>query len=537
MAYTATELQQYVQDKIMASRLTTWTAQNDISYWRGLQHKYDQQLLDVVELYKNKGKALIDEYKRRLNEMDELISGAGISIVDFKSDMKALVAKALRLADKYRAVRYEIEGRQKGFFVRKPVGTTYYIDFVDGLDTNDGLSITTAWKTLEKYTTVTVRTAGDIAKVRANRTQTKTDANLNFDEDGTGADYIHLKGCSITDDPWGDQSDVRPILNFNNAVYYLDLDADDFWHLYRLEIKNSSSSQVVRIATNIRRTYLENLIIQIGNGYRALTGSGVYQAVIKDCEIKDSLTELMRFDGSFIQFINTTFNARTGGQECMAQLQTSTLEFIDCSMGQTVPFTYLFEQTGNSRVFMRNTKYVGGATSYFHREYEKEDVSWFYLEDRDQTYGAGYIDFPMGTIEKDTTVKTGNASFSAKISPNSYCSLNRPLILEDSLINFPFQVKLSASVQKTLTIKLQANTWTTFPTADELYIEASYYDSASDAGRSTIKSTAVISTADTWTDFSVTLTPQRDGIVYINCYLCKYESGKTVNVNGEVSIS
>jgi len=98
-------------------------------------------------------------------------------------------------------------------------------------------------------------------------------------------------------------------------------------------------------------------------------------------------------------------------------------------------------------------------------------------------------------------------------------------------------VKLSASVQKTLTIKLQANAWTTFPTADELYIEWSYYNNASTADRTTIKTTAVISQADTWTDFSVTLTPQRDGIAYGNVYLKKFESGKTVNVNGEAVVS
>jgi hypothetical protein len=47
----------------------------------------------------------------------------------------------------------------------------------------------------------------------------------------------------------------------------------------------------------------------------------------------------------------------------------------------------------------------------------------------------------------------------------------------------------------------------------------------------------VISVAATWTDFSVTLTPLRDGVVYINVYLKKYESEKTVNVNGEVVVS
>jgi len=102
----------------------------------------------------------------------------------------------------------------------------------------------------------------------------------------------------------------------------------------------------------------------------------------------------------------------------------------------------------------------------------------------------------------------------------------------------PFIIEGTASTEVTITIKMQAeDAWGTYPTADELYIEASYYDSAVDAGRSTVKSTQVISAEDTWTSFTVTCTPLRDGPIYVNVYLKKYEAGKSITVNGEATTS
>jgi hypothetical protein len=157
----------------------------------------------------------------------------------------------------------------------------------------------------------------------------------------------------------------------------------------------------------------------------------------------------------------------------------------------------------------------------------------------------------------------------------------------------------------TITVKVRSlGVWSTYPTASELYIEASYYDSGSDAGRSTVASNDVLSDISTtvdsdsssgqkvlnvasttgfsvgdeilihdggareergvvasiqagvsltlednlvythtaaqgddvakeWFDFDVTMTPLRDGAIYINAYLKKYEASKGCYVNGE----
>ena len=58
---------------------------------------------------------------------------------------------------------------------------------------NDGLATTTAWSHLNQYTTDTVRSAGDILKIRANQTHLYAGVDIIFDEDGTVASYIELR--------------------------------------------------------------------------------------------------------------------------------------------------------------------------------------------------------------------------------------------------------------------------------------------------------------------------------------------------------
>ena len=539
MAYTVLELKQHVQDKINAARLSTWSAQNDVSYWRGLHHKYDQQLLNAVVQYKDKGKRLIEEYKRRLDEMDELIARAGISIVDFKSDMRALVAKVLRLADKYWAVRYEIEGRQKGFFVRKPVGTTYYIDLNTGNDANDGLSISTAWLTIEKYTSVTVRSAGDIGYVRANTTETQGTADINFDEHASLASRIYLIGCdATTNDPWGDASDIKPIINRNAANYRVLFDVN-YWTLKRLVLRNSihqypfwwyaSNYSVVEDCE-----FKDHVSASVGGvvKFQGCSFCLLKNPVIKDNEGLYTIFNLASI-GTVVQ--GGTLDGKATGNSYGVLNNGADLTLIDTEIGQTQNFSSAhWSHQGRARTYLLNVKYVTAPTPSM-----LSVPGFIFIEDKNQVYGDCQIVCKNGYITKDATVKTGNANFSLKLEPDSGCGLNNPLS-QDGIFPFKdpvFAVKLFANVQKTLTIKLQANAWTAFPTADELYIEASYYSSATTAVRSTIKSTQVISAADTWTDFSVTLTPLRDGVVYINCYLRKYESAKTVSINGEVVIS
>ena len=540
MAYTAEELLQYARDKIMASRLSTWSSQNDISYWRGLHHKYDQQLVDVVTQYEEKIQELVERYKQNLTEMDDLIKGTGLSIVDFKEDMRSLVAKALRLAEKYWAVRYEIEGRQKGFFVRKPVGTIYYIDLTNGNDTNDGLSITTAWKTLEKYTSVTVRSAGDIGYVRANTAQVMT-ATISCDESGNSNNYIKIVGCdAVNNDPWGDASNVKPILDGNALAYQLLFSTDRYWWVERVRVQNYTEGNGGIYFYTSHGGYAKDC--ECESGVATFNGAGFKVVnegpiVFDGCSAKDNGPTGENFNIYSCQAVlkNCVANAGTVRPTgCGLGATLAIIDIIDSSFGQTTAHaTADFYYLDASTLRIRNTAYnsVDFRGIYC--------PTYFFSEDNNKSYGAGIQRLPVGTVEKDTAVKTGGAAFSCKMTPNGDIGLNEPLhlgVLREGVIN-PFMVNLSAGVQKTLTVKVRANGWTAFPTAAQLYIEWSYYNNASTADRETVKTTAVISQADTWTDFSVTITPQRDGIVYGNVYLKKYEANKNIWVNGEVEVS
>ena len=88
--------------------------------------------------------------------------------------------------------------------IRKIKGTTYYVDFDNGNDTNAGTSTGAAWATLDQFTE-NARSAGDICIVRGGMTQTVT-SDLTFTSDGTIDNPIIIK--RDYGDEWGDHVDI-----------------------------------------------------------------------------------------------------------------------------------------------------------------------------------------------------------------------------------------------------------------------------------------------------------------------------------------
>ena len=159
-----------------------------------------------------------------------------------------------------------------------------------------------------------------------------------------------------------------------------------------------------------------------------------------------------------------------------------------------------------------------------------------YSEDHQQTKGDHKRFTSVGTVTRDTgTVHSGGASSSAKLEPNSDIGLYRPLTISDDFAG-DFKIWTPAS-EKTITIYLQTFGYSSLPTADELYIEASYLDEASGGHRATIASTDTVSANGSWTGFSVTFTPSQEGWIYVTLYLKKYESSSGVYVDIKPVIS
>ena len=147
-------------------------------------------------------------------------------------------------------------------------------------------------------------------------------------------------------------------------------------------------------------------------------------------------------------------------------------------------------------------------------------------EDDDGVKGANKNYITYGTVTKDTgVVRSGGASSSAKMEPNSNCGLYAPLSVTP-FNEYDFKIYCSA-VETTVTICMRSfGVWTVYPTAALLYIEASYLSHTTTATRTTIASTDVLADETTWVGFDVTFTPLQAGFVYLKVYLKKYQSSK-----------
>ena len=88
--------------------------------------------------------------------------------------------------------------------IRDIKGTTYYVDFDNGNDANDGLSTGNAWATLDKFTE-NARNSGDICIVRRGMEQAVS-SNLEFTSDGLVYDPIIIE--ADFDNAWGDRVDL-----------------------------------------------------------------------------------------------------------------------------------------------------------------------------------------------------------------------------------------------------------------------------------------------------------------------------------------
>lgn len=534
MAFTTSELTQIAKDKINADRLE-WTAQNDISYYRGLHHKYDYQLKNLIDLYESKYPRIIELYKNLLDDIEKNITNFSISVSELKGEFERMKNKVLRIADKYWAVRWEIKGRELEIFKRKPVGTTYYIDLDGGNDGNTGLNTGQAWLTVEKYTTTTVRSASDIAYVRAN-TDEVISADIAVDEDGDEDNWIKIIGCdSVVNDPWGDGSDVKPAIDANSGSHTFRINNDDFWWLERLELKNGAdgTAGILQIRQGI--TFVKDS--KFTDNSLAIKLLFCYDLTVLDgCEIVSSSssgTGVAFAYGSNCEFRSCTIDGHDIGI-LVGDYANDELRMIDCEIGQTTPPNSYDIRVDCGRVYLRNTKLSASGINM-----ATNNPAWLMEEDADGVYGDAKIWFTGGNITKQSSPKTGNAEFSLKLDPNSYLGINRYLRLSPIYgLQFPFVIEGTAAQQVTITIKMQAEVaWASYPTNTELYIEASYYDSGVDAGRSTVASTQTISSSGSWVDFTVTLTPQRDGPIYVDVYLKVYESGKSITVNGEATTS
>ncbi len=440
-----------------------------------------------------------------------------------KLDMLAgLQSKIVRLNAKKVAVEAELARRDVEGEPSTVHHTTYYIDYDNGNDGNDGLAPDSAhaWKTIPQFTTNTVRSAGDICYVRRNQTHSYS-SSIAFDEDGAHNNPITLMGDDGTG--WSGDQDIRPIIDFGANSAYFNVDGDYYWTFKNLDIMNGTHSYgVFRVGGleskfyncrfrdcdggaygvvflyNGRLSYFKNCAWE-GNLNNSLKFYQYEDAVLEDCTFDGNATCISLTNNCYLKLTNVAFGL------------TTTNSGSNLAIGSSVRVTVI-----GKNVRSNDTTFVNMTSTAFESRVLIEDYGGTKLDNR-AWYGEGTI------VRNTSVVRSGGADSSAECAPAANCSTFHPL----SLIDIPIWAPAS---QKTYTIYLRGNGWSTFPTAGELWIEAYYYDGAT-AKRATVKSTQTLSVNDTWTAFSVTVTPNSAGPLYLRAFLAKYESGAKVYVD------
>ena len=188
-----------------------------------------------------------------------------------QEELNYLAQKKAKLEEAVTLLDTEIKLRADKKVMRKPVGTTYYIDFDNGNDSNDGLGTGAgnAWATLEKFCS-NARSAGDIAIVRRGMSQTAS-AALNFTSDGTNLNPI--KVTADYTDAWGDFSNSSETATFtfgSKTVTFTgdvsaEISAGDWIYNSTDDEADEFAYEVASVSTNTVTLYLP---------FKGTTGSG-----------------------------------------------------------------------------------------------------------------------------------------------------------------------------------------------------------------------------------------------------------------------
>lgn len=475
-------------------------------HFRGVDVKRDNRLNEAIECYVRKIPLLIEQNK--INK-DPLIE-----------------EKIARLKEKLGCCIKELELRDAQKVDRTAIlhDTIYYIDLTNGNDANDGLSADNdhSWKTIGKYTTTTVRTAGDIAYVRANTTQT-LGAIINFDEDGTFNSPISIIGCdAVTNDPWGDASNIKPIINGNGGAYYLYIYGDNFWVLERLDLRNTTSSTNGILSINGSMGIKITSCDVSGCSARGTYITGISGVIFNNCTFSSNGTTNVYYNSSNTgEFYNCTFNAGTG---CSYGLDTNGILYLyNCSFGQssahgTTDIVCRAIIYGQNCILNSGTALMStGAHAFF--------------EDWQQNKGTHYSLSYWNIISDDSDIQIDSLD-SVKLAPTTNSNA-----LHWGTHQYGTYKLWLASGSYTISVKARETAaWAVDPNSSAFFFRASYLNHATNATRTFVDSAQALSGTSEIT-FTMAVAPAQDGFVYVTPYLLAYASGKSINYSIKPSVT
>jgi len=433
--------------------------------------------------------------------------------------------KELRMLDKLAVCLKEVEYRKAGVVTRTDLHdqANYYIDYAGGDDANTGLSTVQAWKTITQYTTTTVRTPGDIAYLRANVTWTQgTEAvSISFDEDGNQDLWIKIIGCdAVTNDPWADASNVKPIVDFQDLAYNFGFNGDTYWYMERLDIRQSANTtgqvNLVSALVYLKSCDVSDSASASAEGMYVTNGSYL---TCNACTFTDCWGNSLFVVSGRADLINCTLDAGTIRGSLSAITAWGNINVIDCSIAPSNTFS------GNEIYSLSGIVNCRNVTFGVAADILCVDSGIVNFEDYDGTYGDHRQLQTGGWVTKETTSpRAGGSDSYARLTPNSSCGPNQTLRVGYRVDGVPSGVWLASGVEKTITIYARTGSaWDSALTAGQAYLTASYLSNGASAARTDIQSAETITNDAAWTAFTVTFTPLQAGFAYYWFELAEYE--------------
>jgi len=521
MTLTYEELKTETDNTFKDRTLVDWKAASD---YRGITQR-SQKDFDW----------LLSMYPRKIEKLSEMLADSK------DAEMQIfLTTKIARIKDKFATCIKEVQMRKDVDVVRTNLHdqAVYYIDYGRADDTGNGLSTGAAYKTITKYTTTEIRTPGDIAYVRAGVTwpQGTLAVDITFDEDGTPDLYISIIGCdSVTNDPWGDASDVKPIIDFEDGAYQCTLNGDNYWHIDRVDFMQSADSLGCFYCTAAYNNKLEDCVIRDGAS-SSVEGLNLSNAsiVLSGCSFSDCDGISILITNAYALIDNCTIDAggAVGSTYGVFLTSGSNVDIVDTTIAGSNAFdTAEVYARYSSRVRMRNVTFGASETLTV------LDSSEMFSEDHDGTFENQLTKYSNGTITRGTaSPRSGGADSFAIMAPDSSCGLNSPLKLENNPLSGAFKIWLTAAEHTVTVYARDPDNWATQPGnsggEETFYIQASYLSNGASAARSLSTKSAQDSTGDAaWVGYTTTFTMAREGWAYISVVLAAYESGKTMEVD------
>ena len=341
---------------------------------------------------------------------------------------------------------------------------------------------------------------------------------------------------------------ANPIFGAGGTSDLLNLSGDRYWRFSGIHIYSSYAAGGAVMNSAVWDISWHDCIMQ-GNGVSCdgVTVQANSHAQMHKCHIyaystngvdlvTDSSIELYDcvFTGGLRGLYGTGGATRIHAEDC--ELNSNSTADVDAQVSASFGFLVTLKNcrfNSTTKVKVDNTS-VGEMIGVYSEDHNgtKGDNRVF------GTFSSGVSDTPY--IESDAvTVRAGGSATSSKITPSTNIGPHDAGKINLLGMHFPlFKTEFpvyadTTSRTYTFYVKSAATAnWTANPTAAELYIEATYWDHASNNYRKSIRSTGTVSftTLTTWQAIAITVAPAQTGLMYLKLMYGKTKESAKSNV-------